>query len=975
MNNFAKITSGESMTLYKKNIGNLFVCCLIVIGSFFPTVLVARDCFSPVWAHEKSDLQPDPSLVFGRLDNGFRYVLKKNQEPKDRVAIYLNIQAGSLNESDEERGYAHFLEHMLFNGTTNFPPGKLVEYFQSIGMSFGGDINAHTGYDETVYDVILPSGSKDEIEQGLLVLSDYARGALLLDEEVKRELGVILSEKRSRDSAGYRSHVKEIEFSMQGTMLPERMPIGLVETLERADHASLKRFYDAWYRPENMVLVMVGDFELDVARTLVEKQFALLVAAGQVPSCPDLGLLEHKGTEFYYHHESELGVTETAIETQWNHEPENDSLALQVENLMEYMGAKIVQYRLNELAQKSDTPFTSARVYSGVFLDRIGYGEVSAKGDPAQWEQSLTLLENTLRQALQFGFTKEELQRVKKEVLASLDSDVLTANSRDSKELASAFIRTINRNRVIRSPEQEREQFAAVIEGMRLDEVERAFRRVWKNSTRLVKVSGNALISTTDPKTTVQNVYQAAAKQQVAAYQAVSLLEFPYLQLQGEAQAPVREEQFADIDSRRLIYANGVVVNLKKTTFQENEVQLSADFGLGKTSEPLPGLSLLTESVVNNSGTARLSKDDLDRILAGSSVKMNFKVTPAAFSWQGKALNKDLELLFQILQSLLVDPGVDEDAFKVGMDRFSQMYQEMAVDVNGVMKLHGESFLADGNKFFGLPSQADFSRLTVEQIQEWLLPAVRNDSLEISLVGDFDEKEVQRLAENYFSILPARSEKQVDETMINFPKGRNLALTVSSSIDKGMLVIAWKSDDFWDIKRTRGLHMLAEIFSDKLRRVVRERLGASYSPQVFNLSSRIYPRYGVMQARLIVDPDQIEILEKEVLAIAKKLWQGEISAEELERAKGPMLTALKDMIRSNGYWLKSVLALSARHPQQLEWPTTILSSFGSFTVKDIQMLSRTYLDPTEAAVITVVPEGGRKNSSAPRAPSTNNPES
>ena len=960
------------MISHKKITGGLVSFCLFVIVCFFPVLSIGEDCFSPVWPHERSDLQPDPSLIFGRLDNGMRYLLKKNEEPKNRVAIFLDIQAGSLNERDGERGYAHFLEHMLFNGSVHFPPGKLVDYFQSIGMSFGGDINAHTGFAETVYDVILPSGSKEDIEQGLLVLSDYARGALLLDEEIKRELGVILAEKRSRDSAGYRSHVKEMEFSMQGTLLPERMPIGIIETLKKADHATLKRFYDAWYRPENMVLVMVGDFEPAVVRPLLEKQFAPLVGTGPIPKCPDLGLLAHDDVAFYYHHEPEMGATETAIETLWNQEPENDSLALQVQNLQEYVGAKIVQYRLDELAQKSDTPFTSARIYSGVFLDRIGYGEVSAKGDSEKWQESLSLLENTLRQALQFGFTEEELQRVKKELLATLDSDVLTASSRDSKKLAREFIRTVNSNRVIRSPEQEMELLTPLIGRMRLTEVEEAFRRVWNHPARLVKVNGNAPVSATDPLATVQTVFERAGEREVLPYQAKRLLDFPYLQLQGAAQAPEGQEQFADIDSKRLLFANGVVVNLKKTPFQENEVQLSADFGFGKATEPLPGLSLLTESVVNNSGTATLGKKDLDRILAGSSVKMHFRVTPTAFSWQGKALNKDLELLFQVVQSLLLDPGVDEEAFKVGMDRFSQMYREVAVDVNGVMKLHGDSFLADGNRFFGLPPQSDFVELTLEQVRTWLFPAIRNDALEISLVGDFAEKEVQRLAEQYFSVLPARSRGQVQETMVGFPEGRSLSLTVPSSIDKGMLVLAWKTDDFWDIKRTRGLHLLAEIFSDKLRRVVRERLGAAYSPQVANRASRIYPGYGVLQTRLIVDPGQIETLKKEVLTIARELWRGEITSEELERAKGPMLTALKDMVRSNGYWLQSVLALSKRYPQQLEWPTTILTGFAGFTVEEIQALSRSYLDPKQAAIVTVVPEEGQQSVSSET--SADNPE-
>ncbi len=944
------------MTAYKKIAGSTLVVCFLIIGVLFPAVPDARECFSPAWPHEKSDLQPDPSLVFGRLENGLRYVLKKNQEPKSRVAMYLVIQAGSLHETDEQRGYAHFLEHMLFNGTTHFPPGKLVEYFQSIGMSFGGDINAHTTFDETVYDIVLPTGSKEGIEEGLLLLADYARGALLLEDEIERERGVIFAEMRSRDSAAYRAHVKETEFSMQGTRVPERMPIGVLETLEKADRAGLKKFYNAWYRPRNMIVVVVGDVDPELVRPLVEKQFIELTGEGPVPPCPELGLLDERATDFFYHYESEMGSTETALATLWNKEAEDDSYALQASELIDYAGAKIVQHRLDALARKGDTPFTSARIYSGTFLDQIGYGELSAKGDPEKWMQSLTLLENILRQALQFGFTDEELQRVKKELHASLDSDVLTASSRNSRKLASDYIQKININRVIRSPEQEKEHYGQLITELRLEQVETAFRKLWSHPTRLVKVNGNAVISGKDPLVTVKGVYEDAAGKEVVAYQAAERLDFPYLQLQGTPRQVESREQFADIDATRLHFANGVVLNLKKTTFQENEIQISADFGLGKSSEPIPGISLLTENVVNRSGTAALNRDDLDRILAGSSVKMHFKVGPSAFSWQGKALKQDLELLFQVLQSYLADPGVDEEAFTVGMDAFSQMYQAMTADVSGMMKLKGDVFLADGNESFGIPSWTEFSALTVEQIRKWYLPAVQQAMLEISLVGDFDEKEVEILAGKYFSILPERREKESQNVQVNFPKGKRMALTVPSSIDKGMLVVAWKSDDFWDIRRTRGLHVLAEIFSDKIRRVIRERLGASYSPQVFNVSSRVYPGYGVMQARLIVDPVQVEPLQKEVLAIANELWQGLIGEEELDRAKGPMLTSLKDMVRTNGYWLNSVLAMSNRHPQQLQWPNTILTGFGGLTVEDMKNLSRTYLDPNQAAVITVVPD-------------------
>lgn len=940
--------------VFCKKIGIAVLAGFLFVTTFLLSPCLA-DCFSTAWPHEKSDLRPDPSITFGRFENGFRYILKKNSEPRDRVAMSLNIQAGSLNENDDQRGIAHFLEHMLFNGTTHFQPGELVEYFQSIGMSFGGDTNAHTSYDETVYDIILPKGTAQDIDKGLLVLSDYARGALLLETEIDRERGVILAEKRSRDSAGYRAHVKETAFSMRGTMLPERMPIGVLETLNKADHSLMKSFYDAWYRPENMMLVMVGDFDLEEIQPLVEEKFAGLTGEGEQPPCPEFGRLQHEGSEFFYHHEAEMGVTETSIASLWNVEPEDDSFALQVKELTGYVASKIVQHRLDELTRKSDTPFTSAKVYSGTFLNRIGYAEIGAKSDADKWQESLSLIENSLRQALNFGFTGIELQRVKKELQAELDSAVLTAKSKNSKELVSSIIRSINNNRVVQSPEQDKALFAPVLESMTLADVEKEFRDLWSHSNRLVKVNGNAVISEKDPLPVIESNYRAAMDIDVVAYADTIQKDFPYLHL-GKPTPVKSKEQFVDIGSKRVIFDNNVVLNLKKTTFAPNEIQVSVDFGYGASTEPAPALSMLTTSVINQSGTSTLSKSELDRILSGSSVETTFRVNPDSFSWQGKSLNKDAELLFQVLQSLVADPEVDMNAFQVSMDTFKQFYDGAATEVQGIMSMQGESFLAGGSQRFGLPPWTVFSQLDRRQIEEWFLPAVGKSALEISLVGDFDEAEVLRLAEKYFSVLPERTSTPVEKVNISFPQGQSLSLTVPSSIDKAMLVVAWKTDDFWDIQQTRGLHLLAEIFSDKMRRVVREKLGASYSPQVYNASSRIYDGFGVMRAVLIVDPGQVEILHQEVLTIAREIWQGNISNAELERAKEPMLTSLRDMVRTNGYWLKSVLANSARYPEQLEWPTTILSGFSSFSLEDVQALGAKYLNPENAASITILPE-------------------
>ncbi|MDD3813927.1 MAG: insulinase family protein [Desulfocapsaceae bacterium] len=911
-------------------------------------------CLDTTWPHEKSDLVPDPALIFGRLDNGFRYILLKNKEPKGRVGVYLDIQAGSLYETAGQRGIAHFLEHMVFNGSTHFPPGSLVDYFQSIGMSFGGDTNAHTSFDETVYNILLPGASREEMNKGLLVMADYARGALLSETEINRERGVILSEKRARDSVEYRSQKAGMAFSMRGSLVPERMPIGVLKTLSKADHGTMKAFYDAWYRPEKMILVMVGDFDPQLAESLVRDRFKGLRGEGGAPVCPDLGQVNHTGTEFFYHHEPEMGFTEVTIETVWNELEGNDSLALQRREVYEAAAGLIVQHRLERLLEEKDTPFTEGVAHAGMFLGQIGYGMISAKTDPGKWQLTLGTIEQVLRQALKYGFTEQELKRVKKEMLSELDSAVLTAATRDSQKLAADLISRLNGNKVLMSPQQEKDVLSPVIADMKAEELHAAFQRIWNHQARLIQVVGNVDLSGADPRSQIKGSYESFSVQKVNPPQATTELVFPYLHLAADTR-PAREQLLPEVQAERIVFANGVIVNLKQTKFQENEVQVAAHFGNGRQGEPRPGLALLAERVVNDSGTGKFTRSDLERILAGSTVKLDFKVNEASFSWKGAAVNKDVELLFQLLQAQLADPAVREDAYSKAMQGFKQMYEQMASDVSGAMELSGESFLAGGNKSFGLPSWQDFAVLTPDQIRAWVQPAMLSGGLEVSLVGDFDLQRVRNLAREYLAPLAKREQSESAAPQIHFPAGETLRLTAPSSIDKAMLVVAWPTADFWDIERTRRLYLLTEVFSDRLRKVIREKLGATYSPQVFSQPSRIYPGYGVLRAELIVAPDHIETLSREVVLVASDLWKSGVSAEELERAKAPMLTSLKDMVRTNGYWLNSVLALSSRYPQQLQWPSTILSAFESVTREELSSLAREYLDPAQAAKVMVVP--------------------
>lgn len=912
------------------------------------------DCFATAWPSELSTLAPDPSLLRGRLENGLRYVLKKNKEPENRVAVFLNVQAGSLHETENQRGVAHFLEHMMFKGTANFPADSLVEYFQSIGMNFGGDTNAYTTYEQTGYHIILPDSSEQELDTGFMVIADYAGRALLENSQIDKERGVILAEKRTRDSATYRTQVAKTAFTFRGTMLPERMPIGEEEILQEADRDLLKSYYDAWYRPENLIVVVVGDMDLPVAESLINKHFAKLSANIERPACPEFGNLAHKGVEAFYHYEPELGKTNIAIETFWDMPLQNDSLQLERQEIIRFIGSMVMGYRLQRLQESENSPFTQAGYSSSDIIDRIGFGSLSAQTNPSKWQESLALLDLTLRQAIDHGFAEAEIDRAKKEIRADLEANVLRSQSEDSRAIARKIIRHLNSNRVYQTPEQEIALYGPIVENIKTEEVNRKFQEVWNRDSRLVSVFGDAQLGENAEKV-ISGVYRKSREEAVAGLPAQDAQIFPYLEPPAALQAVPERSYYPDIDAERLVFANGLIVNLKKTRYQENTVQVIANFGNGEQSEPLPGMAMLAEDIINSSGSGRLPQSELDALMAGSSVQWRFRIGESAFSWIGSALYKDFEPFVQLLHTLLYDQGFRENQFGNVRTNFERMYQRVSQEIDGAMALKVRPFLAGNHRHFGLPPWQEVAGLTFPQLEKYARSFSQPEDLEISVVGDFNRDEVVKTLEHYFGGMKLQRPKIPETPSIHFPLGQPLQVKVDTSIDKSMVVVAWPTSGFWDITQTRRLHILAEVLGDRLRKSIRESLGATYSPQVSSFTSRVYHGYGFIIAQMILKPGTEGTIIDEILRIGD-LLQGEgVTDEELIRARKPMVTSLLDSVKSNGYWLSSVLSLSSRYPEQLEWPKTIISDFSSITADEINGLARKYLKSSRAATARVTP--------------------
>jgi zinc protease len=929
-----------------------------VIFLILPKLLIADsvdiNCFQEKWPYELSDISPDPELVRGRLENGLRYIIMENHEPEKRVALYLDVQAGSFNEAENQRGIAHFLEHMMFNGTQHFPPGSLVDYFQKIGMNYGGDANAHTSHRETVYNLVLPDGSSPDLEKGLLVLADYAGGALLFEKEIDRERNVILAEKRSRDSAMYRTHIATLSFAFRGTRIPERTIIGREEILEKADRKLLKSYYDSWYRPENMVLVVVGDIEIEKTRKIIDKLFSGLHAAGKKPPCPPFGRLQHKGEEFFYHYEPELSETDVSIEVLWDKRPQNDSFAMEIRELKRYIGSMIMRYRLQKLLEKQGVPFTGSGFYYGDLEGRIGYGSISAKTDKYHWRESLGLINDTLRQALLFGFFQHELERAQKEILAGFDAAVLQEKNEDSRYIARKIIRHINNNRVLQSAKQERSLYAPIVQGFSLDDINTEFKKIWDHDSRLISVTGDA-----QPENgieSIKTVYLNSKKRTVKAVKGENKGKFPYLEPPENKTPFKRIFNSPELGIETIRFDNGLVLNMKKTDFKKNEIELVVSFGSGELAEPVPGMSMLAEDAVNESGTGKFSKSELNEFLAGTTVNTGFSIAESSFFWRGSSLKKDFDILLEVIYSHIFDITVRKSVFESVMTELEQMYQKLEQDIDGAVPLKILPFLAGGNAHFGLPPRKSVLAIDYSQLLSWVRKIVPENNLEISVVGDFERDHLIKSVQKYFSGVHLIPGKRLKTEQVNFPVGKKIEVKVKTSIEKSVVIVAWLTDDFWDISRTRRFHLLASIFEDRLRKLLREKMGITYSPEVFSSNSRTYKKYGFIAALVTVEPGKEKNTLEQIYKLVDQLREQGITAEELERAKKPLITAIRENLEKNSYWLYSVLWRSFIHPQQLTWPLTIERGYSETNRKELDMLSEKYLTNDRSARAVVRPD-------------------
>lgn len=909
---------------------------------------------------EANDLPADPGVVWGKLENGLTYALLANREPHGRASLRLAVRTGSLHENDHQRGLAHFLEHMAFNGSTHFAPGTLVEYFQRLGMNFGGDTNASTDFENTTYQLELPDTKPETLGEAFTFFTDVAGGLLLLPAEIDRERGIIESERRTRDSVEFRTFLDELDFVVPDTRFPHRIPIGTPEVIANAQRETFVEFYDAWYRPERMLVVVVGDIDPAAVEPLLREKFAPLAARGPALPEPSYGVATApQGVDIRLHSEPEAAVTTVSIATVSPYAHEADTAANRLKYLPRSLALSMLNRRLSILAKQEGAPFVGGQVGATEQFDTFRNAAIELSCRPDQWRAALTVAEQELRRALEFGYQPAELAEAVAGLRNGLEQAVKTAPTRRSPGLADELTSTMLARNVFTTPATELALFAPALDRVTVADCTEALRALWSEVPgRKIFVSGN--LSLPNPARQIASTYEASRAIQLQPPAAVEDAAFAYTDF-GPAGTVAKQTHVDDLDVTLIEFANGVRLNLKATDFEAGRIRISVRIGGGNLTMPLdqPGLSLIANTTLAAGGLGQHSADDLQRILAGKTLGLAFSARPDTFTFTGSTNRADLLLQLQVLCAFLTDPGYRPEAMRQLRKAADQLYTSLAHTPQGPLQTEVPRLLASGDPRFGLPDKDVVLARTFEEMKAWLTPEFAHGAIEIAIVGDIDLAATIDAVAKTYGALPPRSTKPA------YAEARRVAIpaqpitrqyTVPTEIPKGVVSLFWPATDSRDVRMARRLNLLSEVFSDRLRVKIREEMAGTYSPQAGADLSETYPGYGFIVAEATVAPDQARAVADAIRAVAAGLAQNGVNDEELVRAKQPILTSLRESTRTNAYWIGSVLSSAQEEPQRLEWSRTRYSDNESVTAAELSALAKRFLDPARASEFIVLPE-------------------
>ena len=913
------------------------------------------------WPQTVSDITPDKGTTFGTLDNGFRYIIYPNSEPPKRVSLRLHIASGSLMEKDDQQGLSHFLEHMVFNGSKNYSAQELIPKMQRLGISFGAHANAYTSFDETVYMLDLPDLSDETTKLGFTVMRDFGDGALLTSEEIDKERGVILSEKVSRDSVGSRLMEQQFSQLLPGSLLAKRFPIGTEEVIKNAPRERFTDLYSRFYTPQRMTFIVVGDIDPKEMQAKIMKTFSSMTNPPQPGKNPDLGPIKQpEGIETAVFADKEVASTDVSLILARPYSQKPDTAASRADDMKLDVAHSIIDRRFERLAKIEGSAIAAGSISKNDLFNYLELGSLDITAADDRWQEAVPILQQEFQRALQYGFTDAELAEAKSNLLNAYEQEVKQKASRKSEGIASGLAKAVNDGTVFSDPESDLRLAKDALAAMDLAACHDAFKKFWESA-------GYHLVLTTKEKPAgaekeLSSLFEESRGKPVEPPTARVTEAFGYTNF-GKSGTVTSSKEVKDMAVTQLVLANQVRINLKQTDFEKGKVRLLARVGSGKLTQPkdMPMLDDFAAAVFEGGGLGKHSNDDLQQILAGKNVGTSFAIGEDAFTLSGTTTAADFATQVQLMCASLTDPGYREEALWQFQKAVPMMYQQLKHSPAGPQQemqawLHGE------DSRFVLATPEKLSIYTLADAKKWLTPELTKGYLELSIVGDFEIDQILPDLLATFGALPTRAAAAPalpEARKIQFPNApASKTFTYDSKIPQGIATILWKTASLRGNQREfRRLGVLGDIYSDRIREEIREKLGASYSPDASANGSDAFDGIGYVIAQSIGKPEDLDLLLKTMRDLADKLAKDGATADELDRALKPTLGQLDKTLRDNTYWLGTVMSQSQSDPKRLDLARSRETDYKAITLTEINALAKKYLHGENALLIAIKPAG------------------
>lgn len=914
-------------------------------------------------AQQNPTLPVDEKVRTGKLENGLTYYIRHNTTPENRADFYIAQKVGSMQEEDNQAGLAHFLEHMAFNGTTNYPGKNMLNYLQDNGIKFGTNINAYTSFDETVYYISdVPTTNQNLLDSVLLVLYDWSCGIALEEEELENERGVIREEWRTRGGAQQRLWDQLLPKMYPGSKYANRMPIGSIDVINNFKPEEIRAYYHKWYRPDLQGIIIVGDIDVDATETKVKELFS------------PIKLDENRATREYFPVPDNeepivaLATDKEARNTQillfYKHEPLPDEIkATQAGYILSYImnaASSMMNQRFSEITQKPNAPFTFAYAYdSDFFVSKTKDAwTVAAGASEDKISEALAAMKRETERMRQHGFTAAEYEVARTNIIKSFEDSYNNRDKQRNSNYSQEYVRAFTDAEPIPGIEFEYQFIQAVAPNIPVEVINQTVSQLISDKNIVIAITGpekEGLVYPTEAEllAVIDNVKQET----IEPYIGVTIDE-PLVATPPQAGKIVQEEKDEVLGATVWTLQNGMKVVMKTTDFKDDEIRMTAASvgGYSQYAMQDPINSRMMGGVMNLGGVGNFSATDLPKVLAGktASARPNISLTTQGFG--GSSSVKDFETMLQLVYLYFTSPRKDADAFQSYIQRMeTQMKNQeaepmVAFSDSITYALYGDNPLTLRMKVDDL-KKIDYDRIMEMYKQQFSNPG----SFVFTFVGNIDPEKARPVVEQYLASLPGQAVKgEFIQVPLQYNSGKsNNVFTREMQNPKASVFNAVTGKMDRVMKNWTMMSMFDQILDIVYTEKVREDEGGTYGVGTGGSIQRYPDGQTVLQISFDTDPAKMEHLNGIILKELNNIAENGPRTEDFTKVKEYMNKSYNENLRENGYWLG---VLHNKYFYGEDTHTESLNTINSITPADIQNFVKQLLDQGNLATVVMMPK-------------------